>query len=167
MADRPLYGAVSSAGDAVTPAATRRWNTASAAGIALVAATAVCALVVSLHGNPVELFQTQPPCGSVCQNWPVNICSISFLSRTPAGKAWAVSRARTAVSFVDVSAQRRGLQASAPIVSFEDLSAKHRMGRTTDLVSQADPVPAGHVIHIDMPKAAMDKLKVGSLVKGK
>lgn len=68
---------------------------------------------------------------------------------------------------MDVSAQRRGLQASAPIVSFEDLSAKHRMGRTTDLVSQADPVPAGHVIHIDMPKAAMDKLKVGSLVKGK
>lgn len=89
------------------------------------------------------------------------------------------------MSFDDVSAQRRlaHYARTAPgSVSFTDLSALRRwsgrgsqlsvrgagLATTTSLASTGeDPIPVGHVIHVDVPKSAMQSLKVGSEIKGR
>jgi hypothetical protein len=89
------------------------------------------------------------------------------------------------VSFSDVSAQQRRLmhaRAAPGSVSFTDLSALRRwsgrgaqlsargggLAATTSLASTGgDPIPPGHVIHVNVPRSAMQSLKVGSVVKGK
>ena len=68
----------------------------------------------------------------------------------------------------------RGRAVALEGVSFTDLSALRRWsgregaGRTTSLASTAgDPIPAGHVIHVDVPGSALQSLRVGATIKGK
>jgi hypothetical protein len=88
-------------------------------------------------------------------------------------------------SFDDISAQRRLEHQARTVpgsVTFKDISALRRwsgrgaqlsadeggLATTTSLAStSADPIPAGHVIHIHLPKSAMQSLKIGSTIKGK
>ncbi|KAJ1494630.1 hypothetical protein T484DRAFT_1877322 [Baffinella frigidus] len=79
------------------------------------------------------------------------------------------------VTFTDMSAVQRakyaGAGAASQQLSMVDLSAQQRQDSlaapTMALASSSDPIPPGHVIHVDMPQSAMQKLKVGSIVKGK
>ena len=68
----------------------------------------------------------------------------------------------------------RGRAVALEGVSFTDLSALRRWsgregaGRTTSLASTAgDPIPAGHVIHVDVPGSALQSLRVGATIQGK
>jgi len=98
---------------------------------------------------------------------------------------WGGAQELMQVSFDDVTAQRRmahQARAAPGSVSFTDLSALRRWGgrgsqlsargeglaATTSLASTAsDPIPVGHIIHVNVPRSAMQSLKIGSMIKGK
>jgi len=107
------------------------------AGAVVVAMVAVCTIGPST--GIVSLMQTGP--------------EVTFEDMSAAQRAkYSGFGSDASISMVDLTAQQRRNALAAP---------------TTALAASSEPIPPGHVIHVDMPKAAMAKLKVGGIVKGK